>query len=55
MLRPESKIDENVELPPEFSGLKSVVEALLEKQKLETSQNMELLNLGGNSPDEKLL
>lgn len=53
-MKPDAKYD-SVELPVQIVFHKKLLEQLIEHTKKQTDMNMQLVNLGGNCPDEKLL
>lgn len=54
LIKPDNKYA-NTEVPLEFLMHKNVLEKLIDSSRKQTSQNIELVSLDGNCPDEKLL
>jgi serine/threonine-protein phosphatase 2B catalytic subunit len=54
LIKPDDKIDP-AELPIEFIMQKQLLEKLIDSTKKQISENIELVSLDGNCPDEKLL
>ena len=55
MIKPNENHKNSGDLPFELLDKRKMIETFLKKQKLHTKENIELVNLGGDCPDDKLL
>jgi hypothetical protein len=55
LIKPDEKFEGKGDLPVEFYMNKEILEKLMYATKKQTSENIELVMLDGNCPDEKLL
>ena len=55
LFKPDNKYEGNEDLPVELLMHRQVLEKLIDHTKKQMDDNLELVSLGGNCPDEKLL
>lgn len=55
LIKPNKKYSTDVEIPFEFMDKRKMLEEFLKMQKQEVDNNIELVSMDGNCPDDKLL